>query len=152
MSWIIYAILAWISTGTTFLLLRNTGSVVSKNVKLQIMYILVSFVISGFLSLIILIYYITNDKSILTNIYKFEKINITILGILLVLSYIFLELAGNKGGSAAFQIANLNIIISVVGGYIFYKEKLNPLQYFGIFLAIISAGIIGGGKTLYKYI
>ncbi len=151
MYWLLWAIIAWLFTGTSFLLLRNTGSHVSNNIRLQFVYILVSFIVSGIVSLIILILYILKNKQIISEIQNFGKINIIFLGIILVGSYIFLEFASNKGGSPAFQIANLNIIISVIGGYIFFKERLNPVQLFGIFLGILAAAIIGGGTPIYNF-
>lgn len=152
MKWLIWSILAWASTGTSFLLLRNTGRKVSNSIDLEIIYILTSFVVAGLIAFLILLSLILKNQKVISDMKQFGKTNLIALGFILVLSYLFLKFASNEGGSPAFQIANLNIIISVVGGYIFFNERLNPVELFGILLAIISAAIIGAGKPLYKYL
>ncbi len=150
--WLLFASIAWLFTGVSFLLLRNTSQIVANSLYLQVIYILITFIFTGIISLIILFFLIFQDKSILKQIKNFKKINLIILSLVIVLSYIFLKLSSTQGGTLAFQIANLNILISVVGGYFFFKERLNPIQYFGIVLAIISAAIIGGGNDIWKWI
>ena len=142
MKWVFYAIIAWIFTGTSFLLLKNVNSNVQTNISLQYIYILISFIIAGLFSGLILIYLKLSKNKHLKEITSFSKTNITCLGIVLVLSYLFLMVAGNKGGTAAFQIVNLNIIIAAVGGYLFFKEKLGLIKILGICIALIGASII----------
>ena len=142
MNWVFYAIIAWICTGTSFLLLKNVNSNVQTNISLQYIYILISFIIAGLFSGLILIYLKLSKNKHLKEITSFSKTNITCLGIVLVLSYLFLMVAGNKGGTAAFQIVNLNIIIAAVGGYLFFKEKLGLIKILGICIALIGASII----------
>ena len=145
MNWVFFAIIAWICTGTSFLLLKNVNKKVQNSLALQYIYILISFVISGLFASCILCYlFLTKNKN-LKDIASFSKLNVTSLGIVLVLSYLFLMVAGNKGGTAAFQIVNLNIIIAALGGYFFFREKLPFIKIVGIVIAILGASIIIAG-------
>ena len=56
MHWFLWAFLAWLVTGSSFLLIRNTDKTMSKDINLQIVYILVAFIIAGIFSFIILIF------------------------------------------------------------------------------------------------
>jgi drug/metabolite transporter (DMT)-like permease len=142
MNWVFYALIAWLFTGTSFLLLKNVSSKVQSNLSLQYIYILMAFIIAGIFSGLILIYLKLTNNKFLKDISSFSKTNLISLGVVLVLSYLFLMVAGNKGGTPAFQIINLNIIIAAIGGYLFYNEKLNLTKIIGIIVAIVGASII----------
>jgi len=145
MNWVFYALIAWLFTGTSFLLLKNVSSKVQSNLSLQYIYILMAFIIAGLFSGLILLYLKLTNNKFLKDISSFSKTNLISLGLVLVLSYLFLMVAGNKGGTPAFQIINLNIIIAAIGGYLFYNEKLNLTKLIGIVVAIIGASIIIAG-------
>lgn len=142
MNWVFYALIAWLFTGTSFLLLKNVSSKVQSSLSLQYIYILMAFIIAGIFSGLILIYLKLTNNKFLKDISSFSKTNLISLGLVLVLSYLFLMVAGNKGGTPAFQIINLNIIIAAIGGYLFYNEKLNLTKIIGIIVAIVGASII----------
>ena len=142
MNWVFYALIAWLFTGTSFLLLKNVSSKVQSSLSLQYIYILMAFIIAGIFSGLILIYLKLTNNKFLKDISSFSKTNLISLGVVLVLSYLFLMVAGNKGGTPAFQIINLNIIIAAIGGYLFYNEKLNLTKIIGIIVAIVGASII----------
>lgn len=145
MNWVFYALIAWLCTGTSFLLLKNVSSKVQSNLSLQYIYILMAFIIAGIFSGLILLYLKLTNNKFLKDISSFSKTNIIALALFLVLSYLFIMVAGNKGGTAAFQIINLNIIIAAIGGYLFYHEKLNLTKLIGIAIAIMGASIIIAG-------
>jgi len=145
MNWIFYALIAWICTGTSFLLLKNVNTKVQHSLELQYIYILITLIISGLFSAMLLVYLVLTKNKNLKEMVNFSKTNIISLGIAIVLSYIFLMIAGIKGGTPAFQIINLNIIIMAIGGHYFYKEKLNMTKIMGIVVALIGASIIIGG-------
>tara|TARA_Y100000768_G_C23984699_1_gene688030 strand:+ start:2367 stop:2804 length:438 start_codon:yes stop_codon:yes gene_type:complete len=145
MNWVFYALIAWLCTGTSFLLLKNVSSKVQSNLSLQYIYILMAFIIAGIFSGLILLYLKLTNNKFLKDISSFSKTNIIALALFLVLSYLFIMVAGNKGGTAAFQIINLNIIIAAIGGYLFYNEKLNLTKLIGIAIAIMGASIIIAG-------
>lgn len=153
---LIWALIAWFFTGSTFLLLQNVGKDIKKDLKLQIIYVLLAFIIAGIVSFFLFLVIIFKNTKLENDILKILKIkniiNLIFLGLFILFSYIFLEIALNKGGSVSAQIINLNILIAVIGGFIFFGERLNPVQYGGIVLAIISGGILAGGKEIWKKI
>jgi drug/metabolite transporter (DMT)-like permease len=104
-----------------------------------------AFIIAGIFSGLILLYLKLTNNKFLKDISSFSKTNLITLALFLVLSYLFIMVAGNKGGTAAFQIINLNIIIAAIGGYLFYNEKLNLTKLIGIGVAIMGASIIIAG-------
>ena len=146
MEWFYYAFFAWLVTGISFLLLKNVNTSVKNNLMLQYIYILIALIISGFFSFIMLGYLLFKKNTNLKYIKTFSKLNILLLGIIIFLSYIFIMFAGIKGGTPAFQIINLNIIISALGGYFLYKEKLSITKIIGIIIALFGASIIISSK------
>lgn len=78
------------------------------------------------------------------------KINLAIplISIVGVLSYglsflLWLTIVKDNELSFIFPVANgLVAVMTVVGGIIFFQEKLQPLQYFGIILIIMGVFIV----------
>ncbi len=152
MKWLTWSLLGWLFSGSSVLFLRNVGKRISSSLELQIIYLLVTFILIGVISIPILLIILSTKRDYIKDIKNLNKWNLILTAISILGAYIFIKLATNKGGSPAFQIINLNIILIVIGSYILFNERLNPVQLGGIILSIISAGIIGSGDVIWNII
>jgi len=152
MKWLTWALLGWLFSGSSVIFLRNVSKRVSSSLHLQLIYILVTFIIVGIISIPVLLVLLSIKKSYVQDILKFNHWNLVFTAISIFGAYLFIKLATNEGGSPAFQVINLNIVLIVIASYFLFNERLNPVQIAGIVLAIISAGIIGGGDKIWKLI
>ncbi len=145
-NWIIIAICSGLLIGTYNLFLESTKKILDSNVLSKLIYINIILIFSSLFSLILLlIYYLKNRNSfknlIQTIIFK-KIINSIIPAIILVTYMSFNVLALSKGGGIAIFIFNsLASFLTLIGGAILFKDKIN-------FKVIISL-IIGLSAIIY---
>lgn len=144
MYWQIYALLAWFFTGLSFLLLRNVPPNITSNPMNISIYVFSFFIVVGVISAICFLSLKNTSRfnNIINQITTTNKINILGISLSIILGYICLMIAINFGGSPAIQIANLNIIIAIVGGYIFFGDKITRTKIIGILICMFGASIL----------
>lgn len=102
---------------------------------------LLFYIFSGALiiSLLILFFKVVIQKELIKLTNSYWGIGVGILNFCNILFYLKAHKALHNNPSTVFAAMNMGVIIlgSIVG-IVFFKEKLSKLNYFGIFLAIIS--------------
>lgn len=131
MNWIIWSLISCFVTAIAFLMFQNANDL---NVQEKTKYILSSLVCAGFFALMLLMLH----KELTFSITK----DTILLGLIFVIMNICLVISVNKGGSRAVQVNNMNIILVLIGGYIYFKERLTYKQIIGIVIALIGTSIM----------
>tara|TARA_Y100000591_G_C21555126_1_gene555665 strand:- start:147 stop:608 length:462 start_codon:yes stop_codon:yes gene_type:complete len=126
MNWIIYAIFSTFAIGIYNLFLEGSKSHVDKDLISKHIYLLLIIALAGIISMIILFIYYFTYKSKLNKIIKNVKYEYFIFPAILLNLYMLSNiLALSNGGGIAMTIINLNLFITIIGGVLIYKDKIN---------------------------
>ena len=127
--WIIYSIIASILSALTIIILKYFTDNVG--------FLLISFVIVGFISLVYLIgFYKTDVKLLLPYAFLYA---ILFIGMNILICY---AVKCSTNISYAHLIINLNIILTIIASYFLFKQKLNIYTFIGIIISLIGVTIV----------
>ena len=137
----------WIYLAVLCCLITSSGVILMKYISLSKCdlknIVILTFILSGFLSLI----YTVSDKNILKDI----KNNITEKDIFLIILFSLLIILNIMFQIHAFKISpqigyshliiNMNIIFTLIAGYFFFKQQINIKSLIGIIITLIGLSI-----------
>ena len=103
-----------------------------------------SFIIMGLISFFYLIIYKDYYKISISNCDNNLLLFVTLFAILLIFNNIFIQYAFKISPNIGYShiIINLNIIISLIFGYLLFKQKIDVKCLLGIFIALIGISIL----------
>ena len=136
MTWFIYAILSMIILGIMFLLIRQV-LILGVRSELIVFY---QFAISS----VLLALFLASTK-VSFKVSNNAVILLIIIGVISVIGNIFMfrALAGSTNPGYALAITNLNTLIVLIGGLVFFKADFSLTKIIGTILAIIGVILLG---------
>jgi len=127
--WIIYSIIVSILSAISIIILKYFTDNVG--------FLLISFVIVGFISLVYLLgFYKTNIKLMLPYAFFYA---ILFISMNLLICYV---VKCSTNISYAHLIINLNIILTIIASYFLFNQQLNMYTFIGIIIALIGVTIV----------
>ena len=127
--WIIYSIIVSVLSALTFIILKYFTDNVG--------FLLISFVIIGFISLVYLLGFYKADIKLMlpyASLYAILFISMNLL-ICYVVKY-------STNISYAHLIINLNIILTIIASYFLFNQQLNMYTFIGIIITLIGVTIV----------
>ena len=139
-SWIYLSFLATFITAIVVLFLKYIDTTKYDN----IVFLNLTFVIAGLLSLIYLLCNFNKTKSILHNFEYNIFYLVLFFAIVLILNNIIIQYALKMSPNVGYchLIINLNIIITLIVGYFFFKQKINYKTLLGILITLLGASMV----------
>lgn len=106
--------------------------------------VILTFILSGFLSLIYILFDKNFLKDIKNNITKKDIFLIILFSLLLVLNRMFQIYAFKISPQIGYSqlIINMNIIFTLIAGYFLFQQKINIKSLIGIIITLIGLSII----------
>ena len=107
-------------------------------------FLALSFIIMGLISFFYLIIYKDYYKISISNCDNNLLLFVTLFAIILIFNNIFIQYAFKISPNIGYShiIINLNVIISLIFGYLLFKQKINIQCLLGIFIALIGISIL----------
>ena len=107
-------------------------------------FLALSFIIMGLISFFYLIIYKDYYKISISNCDNNLLLFVTLFAILIILTNIFIQYSFKISPNIGYShiIINLNVIISLIFGYLLFKQKINIQCLLGIFIALIGISIL----------
>ena len=138
--WVYYALAACVMTALTVVLLN----IISKSKYDNNLCLCYGFILVGLLSIIYIFYNKKSNSVLLNSITNDIIFVIILLSFLLFFKAIIIQKALKNTPNMAYAhiIINMNIILTLLASYFFFKEKFNIQTFIGILMSIIGISIV----------
>lgn len=142
MNWVILAFIVCLVSASEILIMKKI-CLLEKNINIEES-ILISFIIAGIVSFLILISKPRDFKSKLNNIFSTQGIFISLVGTLFLINRLLFTKSIKTSPNPGFShlIVNLNVIIVLILSYFLYDCKVNYKSCIGIFLSLLGIFIV----------